>query len=308
MMQVIAKCPKCDAGLPVSAGDAPSAVKCGRCGTNVPLDFSDGLRGDTVVDRCPVCAGGDFYTRKDFDPKLGLTVVIVGASISAAFYWFGRDLIAYSILAGAALGATGRADRVEAASCLQLAKLAFAAHTDVIDGDGDRDGDGGGGDGDRDGDGGGRRDADADADAPDRKWCNMFAVMAGDPESSTPGLIPEADFYAIDIFYADKSGAPVSDTAHLLRALDMLEAWDVKVVNLSLAGPRDELVASAVSRARAWAPESAGRSVPISSAMMETATSSSTRVKALDVGCAMSDVGAEGGGVMDRSRSRRRGG
>ena len=44
-----------------------------------------------------MCAGADFYIRKDFDPKIGLTVVIVGASISAVFYWFGRDLIAYSI-------------------------------------------------------------------------------------------------------------------------------------------------------------------------------------------------------------------
>ena len=102
-MQVIAKCPKCDAGLSVSAGDGPAAIRCGRCGTSVALDFSDGLRGDTAVDRCPVCSGADFYMRKDFDPKLGLTVVIVGASISAAFYWYGRDLIAYGILAGAAL-------------------------------------------------------------------------------------------------------------------------------------------------------------------------------------------------------------
>ena len=30
-------------------------------------------------------------------------MVIVGASISAAFYWFDRDLIAYGILAAAAL-------------------------------------------------------------------------------------------------------------------------------------------------------------------------------------------------------------
>ena len=34
--------------------------------------------------------GDDFYIRKDFDPKLGLTVVIIGALISAVFYWFGR--------------------------------------------------------------------------------------------------------------------------------------------------------------------------------------------------------------------------
>ena len=51
----------------------------------------------------PVCGGVEFYARKDFDPKIGLTVVIIGALISAVFYWFGRDLIAYGILGSAAL-------------------------------------------------------------------------------------------------------------------------------------------------------------------------------------------------------------
>jgi uncharacterized protein (DUF983 family) len=102
-MQILAKCPKCDAGLPVDAAGAPPAIRCGRCGRDLPLTVTDAERGDRAVDRCPVCGGADFYTRKDFDPKLGLTVVIIGALISAGFYWFGRDLIAYSILAGAAL-------------------------------------------------------------------------------------------------------------------------------------------------------------------------------------------------------------
>src|SRR6187399_2196860 len=102
-MQFIAKCPKCDAGLPVDASDAPAGIKCGRCGSEIALTVSDALRADRVVDRCPVCTGTDFYIRKDFDPKVGLTVVVIGALISAVFYWFGEDLIAYSILAGAAL-------------------------------------------------------------------------------------------------------------------------------------------------------------------------------------------------------------
>ena len=55
------------------------------------------------MDRCPVCRGSDFYLRKDFDPKLGVTVVVVGASISAGFYYFGLDLVAYGILAAATL-------------------------------------------------------------------------------------------------------------------------------------------------------------------------------------------------------------
>ena len=102
-MRVIAHCPKCDAGLPVIAAEAPESIKCGRCGHELALTFSDAIRSDARVDICPVCRGGDFYIRKDFDPKVGLTVVIVGALISAVFYWFGEDLIAYSILGGAAL-------------------------------------------------------------------------------------------------------------------------------------------------------------------------------------------------------------
>jgi hypothetical protein len=102
-VEVLAKCPKCDAGLPVHAADAPPAIKCGRCGRDIPLHITDAVRADQAIDRCPVCDGGDFYIRKDFDPKLGLTVVIIGALISGTFYWYGRDLIAYSILASAAL-------------------------------------------------------------------------------------------------------------------------------------------------------------------------------------------------------------
>jgi hypothetical protein len=102
-MEFLAKCPKCDAGLPVPAVNAPASITCGGCGREIPLSVSDALREDRAVDRCPVCNGGDFYIRKDFDPKVGLTVVIIGALISAAFYWYGRDLIAYSILGAATL-------------------------------------------------------------------------------------------------------------------------------------------------------------------------------------------------------------
>ncbi|MBI3402871.1 MAG: hypothetical protein HY048_15765 [Acidobacteria bacterium] len=102
-MQIIAKCPTCDAGLPVSAREAPSAITCGGCGRDITLAFSEDLKADRAIDRCPVCEGSDFYIRKDFDPKIGLTVVVIGAIISGIFYWFGKDLVAYSILAAAAL-------------------------------------------------------------------------------------------------------------------------------------------------------------------------------------------------------------
>jgi len=102
-LEIVAKCPTCDAGLPVHGADAPAAIKCGRCGREIPLTTSEAVRQDVAVDHCPVCGGADFYIRKDFDPRIGLTVVIIGALVSAGFYWFGRDLIAYSILGSAAL-------------------------------------------------------------------------------------------------------------------------------------------------------------------------------------------------------------
>jgi len=102
-MQILVKCPQCDAGLSVDAAEAPAAIKCGRCGRDIALSFTDALRADRAVDRCPVCDGGEFYSRKDFDPTLGLAVVIAGALVSGVFYWFGKDFIAYGILGGAAL-------------------------------------------------------------------------------------------------------------------------------------------------------------------------------------------------------------
>ena len=102
-MEVLAKCAQCDAALPVQAAERSTAIKCGRCGHDIPLDISDAVAADAGVDRCPVCVGGDFYVRKDFNPKIGLTVVIINALVSGIFYWFGRDVIAYSFLGVATL-------------------------------------------------------------------------------------------------------------------------------------------------------------------------------------------------------------
>ena len=102
-MNVLVRCPQCDASLPTDASNGLPRIACGNCGREIDLTWSDAVRADRAVDKCPVCAGDDFYVRKDFNPKLGVAIVAVGAAISAAFYWFKRDLIAYSILAFATL-------------------------------------------------------------------------------------------------------------------------------------------------------------------------------------------------------------
>ena len=96
-------CHQCGSALPVEATDASLQINCGGCKQAFLLAFTDAVRGTEKVDRCPVCEGADFYMRKDFDPKLGVTVIVIAALISAGFYYYGLDLIAYGVLGGAAL-------------------------------------------------------------------------------------------------------------------------------------------------------------------------------------------------------------
>ena len=102
-MLILAKCSNCGARLPIRAEEAPAAIKCGGCGREISLEVSDAVRADRAVDRCPVCSGAEFYVRKDFDPKMGVAAVSVAALISAVFYWYKRDVLAYGVLAAAAL-------------------------------------------------------------------------------------------------------------------------------------------------------------------------------------------------------------
>jgi len=102
-MEVTVKCHQCGSALPVPPATEPVQIRCGRCGQEFLLSFSEAVNRDQQVDHCPVCQGGDFYMRKDFDPKVGVTIVVIGALISAGFYYYGLDLVAYGILAAATL-------------------------------------------------------------------------------------------------------------------------------------------------------------------------------------------------------------
>lgn len=83
---------------------------------------------------------------------------------------------------------------------------------------------------------------------PDWHGTGVTALLAGDPSSGTPGLVPGAQFMIADIFHADVDGEPASDTLSMLRALDWLDARKVNIINMSLAGPKDDLVESAIEK------------------------------------------------------------
>jgi subtilisin family serine protease len=84
--------------------------------------------------------------------------------------------------------------------------------------------------------------------ASDWHGTGVLALLAGNPASATPGLIPEADFFAASIFFSEENGEMATDTNSLLKALQWMDASNVKLVNMSFSGPRDDIVREAIER------------------------------------------------------------
>jgi subtilisin family serine protease len=96
----------------------------------------------------------------------------------------------------------------------------------------------------------------ADAHRHGANWhgTGVAALLAGARESSTPGLIPDARFIIVDAFFSGNGEASqagkaegggdrtITDTDHLLWALETLQHRHAEVVNMSLVGPSDPAI------------------------------------------------------------------
>jgi hypothetical protein len=83
----------------------------------------------------------------------------------------------------------------------------------------------------------------------------VAALLAGARESSTPGMIPDAQYVVVDAFFAsgrevtsaeakpdEHSRQTITDTDHLIWALETLLQQRAEVVNMSLVGPSDPAI------------------------------------------------------------------
>ena len=84
--------------------------------------------------------------------------------------------------------------------------------------------------------------------APAWHGTGILALLAGGRKSGTPGLIPHAEFFVASVFFADTQGDFATDTISVLKALDWMDAFNVKLINMSFAGPKDELVQKAIEK------------------------------------------------------------
>ena len=69
---------------------------CPRCGTRLPLDVSQSLRTDGIVNRCCVCGNKYGYVQKDFNPAVGCVIVLVGIGFS--YHTYGLSLVLCALL------------------------------------------------------------------------------------------------------------------------------------------------------------------------------------------------------------------
>lgn len=76
----------------------------------------------------------------------------------------------------------------------------------------------------------------------------VLSLLAGDPASGTPGLVPDATFLLATAFRSDAQGNASADPARLLEALNWLDQLDVDIVNMSFAGPPDPTIARVIER------------------------------------------------------------
>jgi hypothetical protein len=79
----------------------------------------------------------------------------------------------------------------------------------------------------------------------------VAALLVGRPGSETPGLLPAARLVAVDAFYRDGGTADRTDVTSLVAAIEALAERGVRVINLSLSGPANEVLQKAIAAAQA---------------------------------------------------------
>ena len=79
----------------------------------------------------------------------------------------------------------------------------------------------------------------------------VAALLVGRRDSPTPGLVPDARLVAVDAFYRDGGTADRTDVMSLVTAIEALAERGVRVINLSLSGPANEVLQKAIAAAQA---------------------------------------------------------
>ncbi|GGY83294.1 hypothetical protein GCM10011613_30220 [Cellvibrio zantedeschiae] len=82
---------------------------------------------------------------------------------------------------------------------------------------------------------------------PDAHGTAVAGLLIGNNAELKP-LLPNANLYAASVFYARNDYAQGATMMNLVRALNWLLAENVSVINMSLAGPDNQILAAAIAK------------------------------------------------------------
>lgn len=87
-------CPTC--GKEAVAG-LDGKGRCPHCRAEPTLQLSERTRQEKVIESCPACGSRQLYVQRDFNQKVGLGVVVIGAAL-APFTPFYSSLVAAALV------------------------------------------------------------------------------------------------------------------------------------------------------------------------------------------------------------------
>jgi hypothetical protein len=95
--EIAFSCPACG-GEAVCGLDGQG--RCGACGVQARLELTGATRLERIVERCPACASDLLYVQRDFNQKVGLGVVVVGALLAPFTPFYSSLIVAALVDAG----------------------------------------------------------------------------------------------------------------------------------------------------------------------------------------------------------------
>tara|TARA_R110001592_G_scaffold126336_1_gene337456 strand:+ start:78286 stop:80154 length:1869 start_codon:yes stop_codon:yes gene_type:complete len=122
------------------------------------------------------------------------------------------------------------------------------------------------------------------AKIPEFHGTAIASIIAGN-SADYVGIAPNAEVYAAGVFEQDSERGDIASTVSLVRALDWLISSGVDVINISLAGPPNRLLESALEKAsqsNVIILAAAGNGGPVAEPMYPAAYASVVAVTAVD--------------------------
>jgi hypothetical protein len=101
MSRIVCRCPECGSVIDRPLSSDTRTLDCQACRAVVRTSAPPPPSGR--IERCLVCPCRELFIRKNFPPRLGVLIVVIGFAVSCLTYYHHWILATYAVLLGTAL-------------------------------------------------------------------------------------------------------------------------------------------------------------------------------------------------------------